>query len=255
MTTNDEDVNGPVDQLVSALVEAQKAFDVPKKTKEAKIETRSGAKYSYKYATLDDCIAATRKALSEHGLAIIQNIISGAANHIGVVTTILHKSGQTWTSDPLIMPVVEHTPQSLGASITYGRRYSYCATLGLAAEEDDDLANQNSQPGKRQVTLPADNKQQQTSKAAQQQKPAAQQTAKDDPVLKNELPEDQSDKLPGPYITTNQRRRMFAIAKVHGVTDAALKSFLKDGKIYKSAEVPKDKYDGIIKAIQDGNVK
>jgi hypothetical protein len=54
-------------------------------------------------------------------------------------TELLHTPGQWIASEfPLVAPL--DRPQILGSAITYARRYSICALLGLAAEDDDGQA-------------------------------------------------------------------------------------------------------------------
>jgi hypothetical protein len=56
-----------------------------------------------------------------------------------LVTTILHESGERISGN---MKLPENTsPQELGSWITYLRRYSLCAMLGIAADEDDDAGS------------------------------------------------------------------------------------------------------------------
>jgi len=54
--------------LVTALIEAQKAFKPLKRTATA----GGGGKYTYKYAPLDELIDATQGALGTQGLTVIQ---------------------------------------------------------------------------------------------------------------------------------------------------------------------------------------
>jgi hypothetical protein len=56
---------------------------------------------------------------------------------IGVVTRLLHKSGQ-WMEGEFTMPGVKQDPQGYGSALTYARRYSLAAFAGVATGEDDD---------------------------------------------------------------------------------------------------------------------
>ena len=90
------------------------------------------------YADLSSVWDACREPLTKNGLAVIQTF---DADHDGgeviVVTTLTHSSGQ-WISSRLKMPLVKKDPQGLGSAITYGRRYSLAAIVGVIADEDDD---------------------------------------------------------------------------------------------------------------------
>jgi hypothetical protein len=99
-------------------------------------KTAANPYFKSKYAPLDAIIDATRPILSTHGLAVIQQplFMEGTA---GVETTIIHKSGYS-TSSTLLLPLKDQSPQGVGSAITYARRYSLAAVLGIAAEDDDD---------------------------------------------------------------------------------------------------------------------
>jgi len=47
-----------------------------------------------------------------------------------------------------VIPLSKHDPQAMGSAITYGRRYSLSAMLGIVTEEDDDgnMATYTAQP-------------------------------------------------------------------------------------------------------------
>lgn len=111
--------------LVAAIGELQ---NVPK--------TAANPYFKSKYAPLDAIIEATRPVLNKHGLAVMQQPVfaDGAA---GVETTILHKAGHS-TSSVLMLPLKDQSPQGVGSAITYARRYSLAAVLGIASEDDDD---------------------------------------------------------------------------------------------------------------------
>lgn len=54
---------------------------------------------------------------------------------------ILHESGQFFFGDTLVLPAEsfgKFNAQTVGSAITYGRRYSLSAILGIASENDDD---------------------------------------------------------------------------------------------------------------------
>jgi hypothetical protein len=49
---------------------------------------------------------------------------------------LLHESGQ-WIKSKLKMPIEKVTAQSIGSTITYGRRYGLSAITGIAQYDDD----------------------------------------------------------------------------------------------------------------------
>jgi len=100
------------------------------------------------YADLGALWEAARPVLSAHGLSVTQTFEptekSGVVN---VTTTLSHLSGQ-WRSGTLSMPTGEKsTPQAVGSAITYARRYSLAAMLGMVGDTDDDAENAEGRRG------------------------------------------------------------------------------------------------------------
>lgn len=88
------------------------------------------------YANLTDCWEAARVALTENGLSVTQSVDVHDGS-IRLITNLLHKSGQ-WISSSA--PVVPEKPgaQALGSCLTYIRRYSFAALVGIVTDIDDD---------------------------------------------------------------------------------------------------------------------
>src|ERR1700719_4765035 len=125
--------------LVGALATAQQSFGPLVKTH---INTYTGKKY----ADLADVIAATQPSLSKNGVSVVKvPIRKDDAQEAGVLTILAHSSGE-WISVELILPatmkakdgVTKFDQQSIGSAITYARRYTWQALVGVAAEDDDD---------------------------------------------------------------------------------------------------------------------
>jgi hypothetical protein len=125
-----------IDKWMAAFVAALGTVEDVIRGEEAKVKSqRTGAEFTYTYAGLATYFAASRPKLAEHGLAISQSV----TNDDGVVTvwtTILHTSGQWVTFLPLTF-ATSSNPQDVGSAMTYARRYSHMAALGLASEDDD----------------------------------------------------------------------------------------------------------------------
>jgi len=124
--------------LAEALALAQGEFPAIEKERTAKVESKKGeaSSYSYSYADLADILAAVRKPLSSHGLAVVQPIAWTPQGQPWLITRLLHSSGE-WL-ESLYRLVEYERPQDMGSAITYARRYALTALLGIAAEEDDD---------------------------------------------------------------------------------------------------------------------
>lgn len=123
----------PTADLVAALGALQ---EVPKAGK-ADVQSQRGS-YSYRYLELPDLLSHVRTVFAQHRLAVMQvpTVIEGG---VSVVTLIVHASGHVWPSPPLNLRA-NGLAQDVGGAITYGRRYSLAALVGLAGGEDDDAA-------------------------------------------------------------------------------------------------------------------
>ena len=90
-----------------------------------------------KYVQIDGLLAAVRPILAKHGLSVVQST-GGNGQDISVSTLILHTSGEWVQTDALVLKAVKADPQGAGSAVTYGRRYSLSAALGVAWDDDDD---------------------------------------------------------------------------------------------------------------------
>lgn len=121
-----------IDQISAALSAFQGVVEQPKLEKEVKVKTKSGGSYSFKYADLSACVKAATQALKCCNLSVCQLISNGK-----LITILSHKSGQ-WFKSELMLPTQTTDYQAYGSAITYLKRYSYCAILGIVADTDDD---------------------------------------------------------------------------------------------------------------------
>jgi hypothetical protein len=81
-------------------------------------------------------IDALRAPLHDHGLIVLQPVSSPVAGRVRVTTTILHSSGE-WMSSTADQPSGA-TAQSFGAAVSYLRRYTLQAMLGVSGDADAD---------------------------------------------------------------------------------------------------------------------
>lgn len=123
-------------QLGEALAKAQSKIVNPIKDNKVDFTLKSGGKKQYNFASLDSCLDAVRIPLSSNGLAIIQSpsVVNG---RVEITTRLIHDSGE-WIESTLSLMPKNGDPQSIASAITYGRRYSLCAIVGIAPEEEDD---------------------------------------------------------------------------------------------------------------------
>ncbi len=97
--------------------------------------------FKSKYADLNSVWNACREALSENGLAVVQTVQERPDGTICLHTTLGHASGQWMTSTmPIRMKTDGKTNelQVLGSCLSYLRRYSLMALVGVAPGDDDD---------------------------------------------------------------------------------------------------------------------
>lgn len=126
-----------LNELAAALAKAQAAFTAVPKGKTAKVATKAGGEYSYKYADLADAWDVARRHLSDNGLSVIQAPAQFDRGVCTVTTMLLHTSGQ-WIKSALALDARDATPQSIGSVITYARRYGLAAMVGLVTDDDTD---------------------------------------------------------------------------------------------------------------------
>lgn len=121
-----------IGELAKALCAVQGALSAV--TKENKV---SAGSMKYSYAGLPDVMAGCRKQLHENGLAVMQTFAPAEGNHVTVITTLMHSSGE-WKDSWLTLPVPTGTAQAFGSAITYARRYGLSAAIGIVTDDDDD---------------------------------------------------------------------------------------------------------------------
>ena len=91
-----------------------------------------------RYADLSAVYETIRKVLPKHGLAVTQVMLPRDDGKAHVRTTLLHESGQ-WIAGECVMPCDKQGGiQGMGSAITYARRYSLSAIVGVVSEVDDD---------------------------------------------------------------------------------------------------------------------
>ncbi len=126
-----------IDQLAAALVCAQGAFPRITKTKLARVPTKGGGEYSYRYADLADILSVVQPVLSANGLAVVGIPDTTESGKPALTTRLVHTSGQ-WIEATVELFLSQETPQGQGSALTYARRYGFCGVLNIAADEDDD---------------------------------------------------------------------------------------------------------------------
>lgn len=141
--------------LVDALSKAQAKM-------EGAVKDSKNPFFNSKYADLSSVWEAAKGPLTENGLAVIQGVEINEQGTPCLTTVLGHKSGQ-WIKSILPMTPQKQDPQTMGSLITYYRRYSLAAMVGICPEDDDGnyatdptraqfTKNQNGSPQKTQKT-------------------------------------------------------------------------------------------------------
>lgn len=160
-----------LDLLAAALARFQAEMPTVAKKHTATVKSDKGS-FSYTYAGLADVSEAAMPLLAKHGLSFVtlpgQGVLTGM---------LLHESGQSLTAS---LPINGSTPQQVGSSLTYMRRYLLGCMTGLVTDDDDDG---------------------QQAEAADKTRPAPRQAATDKPM------------------SPTQRAKMFALFSEVGIDD------------------------------------
>lgn len=115
-----------------------------------------------KYLSLDTLMEQVTPALHKHGLIWLT-----APNYVYVNAgpeqkslepnlsyRLIHVESGEETSGTVPLLLAKRDPQGLGSAITYARRYSLMAVLGLVADEDDDGQKASRPNGRTRASTP-----------------------------------------------------------------------------------------------------
>jgi hypothetical protein len=119
--------------FLPALVAAQAKFGPV-------VKNQTNETFGNQFADLSAVIDATKRPLLEQGILVIQS--PTASTEIGVVcltTRLQHVSGE-FIEDTCTSPLPRLDPQGYAAAVTYLRRKTLMAMLGLAEDDDDGNA-------------------------------------------------------------------------------------------------------------------
>jgi hypothetical protein len=128
-----------IKELATALAKAQGSI-------KGAIKDSSNPFFKSKYADLASVVEAIRSAFAANGLSYIQTVEPSQADEVRVETMILHSSGEWISCGVLALPVSKVDAQGYGSALTYARRYSLSAAVGIAPEDDDGNAATAAKP-------------------------------------------------------------------------------------------------------------
>lgn len=126
--------------------------------------------FKSKYVPLENVVEAISTTASKHGLSFIQFPLN-QDNRVGVVTILMHASGEWIESEPIFATPAKNDAQAIGSVITYLKRYGLSAIFGITSSEDDD-GNLAAHGNDRQPQPPQQNQHQSQQQQQNQQPPA-----------------------------------------------------------------------------------
>lgn len=136
-----------IGKLSEALAKAQAVLTNP--TKDAE-----NPHFRSRYASLDTGLNIVRKALSANNIAFTQG--TRLDGDLLILETLLSHSSGEWMQSEYPVARFPVKQQELGSAMSYSKRYSLFAFVGIAGEGDDDgnEANKRDIPARKQEPTP-----------------------------------------------------------------------------------------------------
>ncbi len=122
-----------VKELATALAKAQGIVENAKKQ-------NVNPHFKSKYADLATIWDVIREPLTSNGLSVVQLPCEAPEGKVGLVTHILHSSGQVLSERFFCGLKDSSNPQNVGSCLTYMKRYALLGVAGIASEDDDGNA-------------------------------------------------------------------------------------------------------------------
>lgn len=166
-------------KLLAALTKARGEFSAVTKTEEAFIRSEKG-NFKYTYADLASVLDAVTPALTANGLYLYHTFALLDGGMLEATAHVVHTAGGEITSTatvPMSGDGKLRGAQAQGSAMTFARRYSTLAVLGLAAEDDDgaEASKGDTQPADyKPANRPAAKPKPATSQPAAAEKPGEQ---------------------------------------------------------------------------------
>lgn len=95
------------------------------------------------YATLESVLEAVSEPMTTAGLVLTQwagEVVGDKAQTLKVYTRIEHAESSEYMQVSMPIPLVKADAQGIGSAMTYGRRYTLKAALGIPEVDDDGAA-------------------------------------------------------------------------------------------------------------------
>lgn len=224
-------MSAEIGELASALASAQAELSPASKNAQ-------NPHLKNRYADIAAVYEAIRETLPKHGLSVSQ-IIMPHESKARVRTLLMHKSGQ-WLASECLMPLDRNGgPQGMGSAITYARRYSLSAIVGVVSEDDDDA--EAAQPRRQQQAQP-----QQRREPVQPRRPEPVRQASPKPQVAGQVD----------MVTDAQVKMMMALFNKCGLTVREVRlervREIVGRNVTTCSELTKDEASTIIDVLQNG---
>jgi len=95
--------------------------------------------FKSKYADLESVWDACRDLLAGNGLSVMQFPGEYVDGCMSMTTILAHSSGE-WIGQEMSLPVTKPDSQGCGSCLSYMRRYSLAAVVGVVQADDDGNA-------------------------------------------------------------------------------------------------------------------
>ncbi len=129
---------------LAAMARFQEDCPPIRKTRAAKIATRSGGSYSYAYAPLQEILSKAQPVMGPLGLSISFRV-KHEPDRVIAQCRVSHELGHSEESGEVAIPLSLNdgagatAAQHVGIASTYAKRYALLAMLGIAPEDDPEL--------------------------------------------------------------------------------------------------------------------
>ena len=143
-------------EITKALCKFMNEVGTIVETETAKIPTKSGSGFEYKYADLSKVLKVVNPALANNGLFVSNSTKVVDGQNI-LVVSLFHISGESLPPSEILLPKGSQSNDlyNIGGALTYLRRYLLLAKLNLnAGIKDDDGAIYNKKDNVKSINKP-----------------------------------------------------------------------------------------------------
>lgn len=120
--------------------EIAKAMALAQSQMRPAIKDSTNPHYKSRYSDISSVWDSIRDPITSNGMTIWQDVTT-QEKAVSVTTRIVHSSGQWVEFGPLSIPITKQDAHGVGSGVSYAKRYSLCAAVGVVSSDEDDDAN------------------------------------------------------------------------------------------------------------------